>query len=188
MSEKDDCASKLKEGEVVFGMIFPADDEPSKVVKPGEEPLDFPAFGVAPQPAAIVEGGFGSATTVRRQKQDLLFEKSLAQQIAIIGLVRNDAQGFFFHQSPLQGRFHQLHFRGRSSFCVDGDWKSMSISKGHDFAALAPLSFANASAPFLAAAKLPSKKHSERSSPPRLCKSLANPRSTASITPCLRQR
>ena len=148
MSEKDDCASKLKKGEVVFGMIFPANYEPSKVVKPGEEPLDFPALGVASQPAAIVEEGLGSATTVRCQKQHLFFEKSLAQRIAIIGLVRNDAQGFFFHQSPLQGRFHQLYFRRRSSVCVDGDWKTMSISKRHDFAALAPLGFANFSAPW----------------------------------------
>src|ERR1700693_2265886 len=115
MSEKDDCASELKEGEVVFGVIFPASDEPSEVVQPGEKPFDFPALGVAPQPTAIVEGGLGSSTTVRDQKQYLLFEHSLAQWIAVISPVGNETQGFFFHQSPLQGRFHQLHFRGRSS-------------------------------------------------------------------------
>jgi hypothetical protein len=43
----------------------------------------------------------------------------------------------------------------------------MSISNGHDFDALAPLGFADRSAPFLAALKLPSMKHSERSNPPR---------------------
>jgi len=42
----------LKKGEVVFSMIFPADYEPSKVVQPGKEPLDFPALGVASQPSA----------------------------------------------------------------------------------------------------------------------------------------
>jgi hypothetical protein len=84
MSEKDDCASKLKKGEVVCGMIFPADYEPSKVVQPGKEPLDFPALGVASQPSAVVKGGLGSSTAMRRQKQHLLFEQSLAQRIAII--------------------------------------------------------------------------------------------------------
>src|SRR6266581_2266562 len=150
MSEKDDCASKLKKGEVVFSIIFPADYEPSKVVQPGKEPLDFPALGVASQPSAVVKGGLGSSTAMRGQKQHLLFEQSLAQRIAIVGLVGNNTQRFFFHESLLQSRLHQFHFRGRSSFCVDGDWKTMSISKRHDFTALAPLGFANFSAPFLA--------------------------------------
>jgi hypothetical protein len=35
MSEKDDCASKLEEREVVFGIIFPASNEPAKVAQPG---------------------------------------------------------------------------------------------------------------------------------------------------------
>jgi len=63
MPEKDDCASKSKKGEVVFGMLVPALNDPSKVVKPGEEPFAFPALVIVAQPAAIVEGGFGSATT-----------------------------------------------------------------------------------------------------------------------------
>jgi hypothetical protein len=78
MPEKDDCASKSKKGEVVFGMLFLALNEPSKVVEPGEEPFAFPALVIAAQPAAIVEGGFGSATTVRGQKQDLFCEQLLA--------------------------------------------------------------------------------------------------------------
>ena len=59
MPEKNDCASKSKKGEVVFGMLFPARNELSKVVEPGEEPFAFPALVIAAQPAAIVEGGFG---------------------------------------------------------------------------------------------------------------------------------
>src|SRR5438552_14957338 len=133
MSEKNECASKLKEGEIVFGVIFPAHNESSKVVQPGEETLNFPALGVPPQTAAIIEGGLGSSTTMRDQEQYLLFEHSLAQWIAVISPVGNETQRFFFHQSPLQGRFHELHFRGRSSFCVDGDRKTVSISKRHDF-------------------------------------------------------
>lgn len=187
MSEKDDGASQLEEGEIVLGIVFPANDEPSKVVQPGEEAFDFPALGVATQAATVIEGGLGAATAVRGQKQDLFFEQSLPQRVAIIGLISNEAQRFFFHQPRGQGRLHQLHFGRRSSFCVDGERKTMSICNGHDFTALAPLGIANFSAPFLAAEKLPSRKHSLKSKPPRSCKSLANPRSTASITPCWRQ-
>ena len=187
MPEKDGCASELKEGEVVFGMVFPANDQSSKVVKPGKESFDFPALAVAAQPTAIIEGGLGSSATVRRHQKDFLFEQLLAQWIAIVRFIGNNAQRLFWHQQLTQSGFHQLHFSGRSSFCVDGDWKAMSVSNCHDFAALTPLGFANFSAPFLAAEKLPSTKHSERSSPPRLCKSLAKPCNTASMTPCLRQ-
>src|SRR5476649_895825 len=187
MSEKDDGASKLKKGEVVFGMIFPTNHEPSKVVKPGKESFDFPALAVAAQPTAIVERGLGSSATVWHHQKDFFFEQLLAQRIAIVGFVGNNTQRLFWHQQLTQSGFHQVHFGGRSSFCVDGDWKAMSVSNCHDFAAFPSLGVTHFGAPFLAAEKLPSMKHSERSSPPRLCKSLAKPCSTASITPCLRQ-
>ena len=118
MSEKDDCAAKLKKGEVVFGMIFPANYEPSEVVKPGEESFDFPALAVAAQPTTIVEGGLGSSATVRRDQKDFLFEQLLAQRIAIVCFIGNNAQRLFWHEQLAQSGFHQLHFGGRSSFCV----------------------------------------------------------------------
>jgi hypothetical protein len=37
---------------------------------------------------------------------------------------------------------------GRSSFCVDGDSKTMSVRNCHEFRALAPLSGTHASSPF----------------------------------------
>jgi hypothetical protein len=57
MPEKDNCTAKLDKSEEVFGMVFPAKDEPSKVIKPGEESFDFPAFAAASQSAVIIEGG-----------------------------------------------------------------------------------------------------------------------------------
>ena len=95
MSEKNDCASELKEGEVVFGMIFPANDQSSKVMKPGKESFDFPALAVAAQATAIVEGGLGSSATVRRHQKNFLFQQLLAQRIAIECFIGNNAQRFF---------------------------------------------------------------------------------------------
>src|SRR5437868_13223281 len=77
-------------------MVFPADNESSKVVKPGEEAFDFPALSVAAQPPAVVERGLGSSATVRCQEQYLLFEQLLAQRIAIISPVGDEAQRFSF--------------------------------------------------------------------------------------------
>src|SRR5450759_1844806 len=175
MSEKDDCTSELKKGEVVFGVIFPANDEPSKVVKPGKESFDFPALAVAAQPTAIVEGGLGSSATVWRDQKDFLFEQLLAQRIAIVCFIGNNAQRLFWHEQLAQSGFHQLHFGGRGSFCVDGDWKTMSVSNSMILQPLPRLVLPTLQPPGLAAEKLPSTKHSERSSPPRLCKSLAKP-------------
>lgn len=94
MSEKDKSAAELEEGEIVFGMAFPADDEPAKVVQPSEKTFDAPAFGVASHPASIIEGGFVSSAAVGGQRQDFLFQEPLAQGIAIIGFVGNQPEGF----------------------------------------------------------------------------------------------
>jgi len=167
MPEKDDRASKVKESEIVLGAVFVADDQPAEVVQPGKEAFDLPSFAVAAQAATVVERRFASTTSVRRQQDHLPIQQDLAQRVAVVGFVANQTQWHFLDQRALQGRFHQRHFRGRSSLCVDGERKTMSISDCHDFDTLAALGFANRRAPFLAAEKLPSMKHSERSNPPR---------------------
>ena len=167
MSEKHESAGEMKESEVVSGVVFITDDEPAEVVEPGKEPFDFPALAITAQTAAIVEGRLGAASSVRGQEHDVFFEQLLAQRIAVVSFVGNQAQRLFLDQATLQGRFDQGYFGGRSSRCVNGEWKTMSVSHGHDLDALAPLGFADRSAPFLAALKLPSMKHSDRSKPPR---------------------
>ena len=171
----------------VFGMIFPADHEAAKVVQPGKQAFDLPSFAVAAQGAAVVEAGTGAPAAMRGDQQDFLFEEFLAQWIAVVSAVRDEPPGQFIDQAFLEGRAHQLHFGGRSSLAVDGDRKTMRVSNGHDFAALAPLGLANPVAPFLAAVKLPSMKHSDKSSPPRSWRSRARPSSTARSTPALHQ-
>jgi len=43
MSEQDDRASKLEEGEVVCSMVFPAAHQSSEVMQPDKESFDLPA-------------------------------------------------------------------------------------------------------------------------------------------------
>jgi len=167
MPQEDNRTAKLEETKEIVSMIFPADYKSAKVVQPGKQAFDFPSFAIAAQGPSVVEAGTGAPAAMRGNQQHFLLEELLAQRVAVVSAVGNEPPRQFVDQSLLEGRAHQFHFGGRSSFCVDGDRKTMSVSNGHDFAALAPLGLANPGAPFLAAVKLPSMKHSDKSSPPR---------------------
>lgn len=152
---------------VVFGVVFVADDQTSEIMQPCKKPFNLPASAVAAQPASVIESGLGAVVPVRCNQKYLLVEQALAQRVAVIGPVCDQASRLVRHQSLFQGGLHQFYFCGRSSLRVNGEWKTMSISDCHDFDTLAPLGLANFEAPFLAAAKLPSMKHSDKSKPPR---------------------
>lgn len=68
MSEHHLKAGKVDEAEEVFDVIFPAGDESSEGVHPGEEPLDFPAAAIASQRSSIL----GLAFTVGAAGRDQL--------------------------------------------------------------------------------------------------------------------
>ena len=120
-------------------MIFPLERPIFKVMKPGSKSHSsiFPALAVAARTSVIVEGGgLSSSATVRRPEG--FPRRAVARpttMIAIVGFVGNNAQRLFWHEQHAQSGFHQLHFGGRSGFCVDGGWKAMSVSKYHVFAA-----------------------------------------------------
>jgi hypothetical protein len=167
MSEEHESTSEVKETEEVIGVVFVADHQSAEIVQPGKKPFDPPAFAIAAQRASIVEHGLGAAVAVRSQQDDALSEEFFPQRVAVVSFVANQAQRLFLDQTLLEGGFDQSYFGGRSSSGSNGERKTMSISNCHDFDALSALGFADRSAPFLAAVKLPSIKHSERSSPPR---------------------
>ena len=187
MPQEDNRTAKMEKTKEVFSMILPANYESAKVVQPGKQALDLPSFAVAAQGPAVIEAGTGAPAAMRSNQQHFILEELLAQRIAVVSPIRDEPPRQFIDQALLEGRAHQLHFGGRSSLAVDGDRKTMRVSNGHDFAALAPLGLANPVAPFLAAVKLPSMKHSDKSSPPRSWRSRARPPSTARSTPALHQ-
>lgn len=167
MPEENKSTAELKESGEVFGMILPTGYQAAEVMQPGKKAFHLPAFAVAAHPPLVVPSRSYASGAVRGEKNDFLFQELLAQPVTVVGLVGDQASGLFIQKALPQSRLNQSHFRRRSSLCVDGDRKTMSVSNRHDFAALAPLGFANFKAPFLAAEKLPSMKHSDRSNPPR---------------------
>jgi hypothetical protein len=70
---------------------------------------------------------------------------------------------------------------------VNGDTPSeaSAVCNCHDLATFAPLGLAHGAAPFLADTKVPSMKHSDKSSSPRSCRSVASAFKMASNTPVL---
>jgi hypothetical protein len=73
----------------------------------------------------------------------------------------------------------------RSTLCVGGDRKTMSVCQTHEARAFAPLCGAHSTPPFLAMTNVPSIKHSVRSISPRSCRSRARASNTARSVPSL---
>jgi hypothetical protein len=76
-------------------------------------------------------------------------------------------------------------FMRLSTFRVNGDRKTKAVCHCHEFRTLAPLGLSHSEAPFLATIKVPSMKHSDRSSPPRTRRSSAKVSSTCLRVPSL---
>src|SRR5258706_13583432 len=119
-------------------------------------------------------------------------EQAPAQWIAVVTAVGNDAQrslpgasrSAWGHGNLCQGAFGQCHFRRTGRDQLASQRNTLAVDHHHPLRAFAPLGFADALAPFLAGAKLPSRNDSLQSSVPRWSNSERNCRQTLSQTPC----
>lgn len=176
MSEQYNSASKLYECEEVFTMPFESRHQSAKVLEPCEESLDLPS--------PLISGKFvmglcrllDSVLTMWRHKLDTVHAlEFFIERIAVISPVADQKLGHnFFDKAMLERLIDQRYLMRASTCCAYGDRKTIAVCNGHDLGPLASLSFANASAPFLADANVPSIKHSFTSKPPRSWRSLAN--------------
>ena len=175
MPQEDDGTSELNHPEEILWVIFPANDDATKIMKPGEQALDFPATPVTTQDAAVLRRGFASGGTVRSNQ---LHTEALAnlhvQRIAVVSAVADHALGSFGKEALFERGFDELCFMRRSAGHVHGERKTMAVADRHDFAAFAAASRADSRAPFFAELKLASMKDSLRSSLPRSRKSSAS--------------
>src|SRR4051812_5745847 len=119
MPEQYESTGQVKEGQIVSIVVFITYDQASEVVEPCKESFDFPALAIAAHPSTIVESGLGAAGPMWCQQQDVFLAEFLAQRIAVVSLVGDQALGLFLDQTALQGRVDQRYFRGRSSRCVN---------------------------------------------------------------------
>ena len=86
MPEEDLGTRQLQEAEEVADVIFPAGDEPARVVEPGEEAFDLPAAPVTPQRTAILRRA--AARAIRGNHLDAVLVAQLGiQQVTIVAAV-----------------------------------------------------------------------------------------------------
>ena len=110
-------------------MVFPANDHATKIMKPGEQALNFPAATVATQHTAIL-GDFPAACgMVRRNQLDAeAFANLRIQRIAVVGAVANQAFGSFRKEAPLEG--------GSTSFVSCGEALATCTARGRPWPSL----------------------------------------------------
>src|SRR5437879_3251403 len=152
MPEKDDHAGEVNQADIVFDVILVPNHQPTKVVEPCEQTLDFPSPLEATQRPAILSFALGSSAFAMRCNH--LSTKSAEhfpiERIAVIRLVANEFFGNPGHKPLFQCLSHQLYFSWASTFCAYGERKTVAVRNRHEFAPLAPLGFSHAEPPFFA--------------------------------------
>src|SRR5665213_108972 len=183
MPQEDDYRRQMNKALKILRVVFITDHQPAEVEEPGKEPLDFPAADVAAQRAAILRGNPAVDFVGGDEFRAVMFQQGLIQPVAVVSLVANQTFGHFRHEPCLQRGFDQFYFRRRSAGCPQGERKTVAVRNAHDLGAFAAFGLADQTPPFLAGTKVPSTKHSCKSSPPACRRCSASPSNTVSRTP-----
>ena len=86
-SEEDNEAGELDKAEEVLSVVFPADEDATLPLYPGEEPLDEPASHVTAQPSPILRGRLDAIGTMRCDHLNAVVSQLPIQRIAVIGAI-----------------------------------------------------------------------------------------------------
>jgi hypothetical protein len=182
----------MNKAKIVFSQILKPRGDAPEVLQPGNQPLDSPAPLVAAQLSSVLRLGFLAVHFMRRNHLDALALQLLIERVTVIGFITNQANGLLNSETRLKSICDKGDFVRRSTCCVGGDRKRSQVCHHQEFRAFAPLSLTNSEAPFLAATKVPSIKHSDKSICPRWLKSWARVsktlRNVPSLTHCPKRR
>ena len=173
-----------------------ANHQMAEVAEPCQGALDFPASAVASQRSPVLGHRFAAIPAMRRDQFDPTHRQPFPQRVTVVTAIRNQAQRFL-SWPPRTGSaayvdrrercFREPRFvRGRRTKMLS-QRKTLAVDHHHPLRALAPLGFSDSSAPFLAGAKLPSRKDSLHCSCFRWLSSARNARQILSQTPCSSQ-
>jgi len=192
VSERNDEASNMEKGIIHQQRAVVAHDQSAEISQPRKSALDFPALSVASQRPAILRWWLGSVAAVWTDQLDTPGLQLFPQRVAVVAPVGDETLQFALgstaptagHSYLRQGFLDQLYFRGRRAVQVVSQRNTLAVDHHHPLRALAALGFADAVAPFLAGAKLPSMKLSLQSNWPCSSSSARNRRHTLSQTSC----
>src|SRR5580693_2615323 len=172
-------------------MVVVTHQQAAEVAQPGKGAFDLPSVAIATQDPTVVEGRFAAAFSMGRDQQNAALEQAPAQRVAVVCAVGNHTQGplartpaLLRHANPGQSTFGQGHFPRRGRDQLASQRNTLAVDHHHPLRAFAALGFSDAVAPFLAGAKLPSRKDSLQSSRPCWSSSERNCRQILSQTSC----
>jgi hypothetical protein len=127
--------------------------------------------------------GLPSAFPVRSDHLDAGVSHLLIEELRVVGLVANEAFGERAYEVGGDGFSGEADLRRRSRRCEYGDRRAMAVCHCHELRTFAPLGLSHTEPPFFATTKVPSMKHSERSSFPRSRKCLPSASRASRIAP-----
>ena len=183
MPQENDGGGQLDHPEEVVGVPFPAGDDTTEVMKPGEQPLNFPAAAPTAKGSAVLSNGL-TVGTMRRDELDAIRGREMViEPVTVVALVADQSRREVADEPSGECGVDEGDLMRRSAGHVDGDRKTMAVANRHDFAALTAASRADGGAPFFAELKLASMKASLRSSLPRSRRSSASRCKTRSNRP-----
>ena len=93
---------------------------------------------------------------------DALVLKLRVEFVAVVGFIADQPSWLLCNKRSLKGSLDKGDFMRRSTFCVNGDRKTIAVRHCHDIGPFAALGFANTSAPLFAAAKVASMRRDPR--------------------------
>ena len=169
--------------EIIHSIVLPPSRYSAKIVQPCKKSLHFPPPLISPEFTAILCLLFSTVIAVWCDHAYPTLPHFCIQFITVICFITYQSSWTSFEKSAINCFLNQFRFVRRSAVDMYGERKTIAVCNCHDLGPFSSLSFANEKPPFLAPAKVPSMKHSDRSILPRDRKSSARLHKILSITP-----
>lgn len=166
-------------------MIIETNQNPTEILQPREQAFDLPASFVTPQLSAVLRFRSFAICLVRRDHFSFKLRQLFVQRIGVVSLIADQSARSLVGKARKESLFDKSDFMRRSRFRVDGERKTKAICHCHELRTFAPLGLSHSEAPFFATINVPSIKHSDKSKPPRECKSSAKASRTFRKVPSL---
>src|SRR3974390_2153608 len=172
-------------------MVLMANQQSAELTEPCIGSLDNPATFIASEFAPIFITPRLVVLPVRRDQLDSALLQSLAQRVGVVAPIGNDALGFLprtafraRHADFVERGFRKRNFTRRGTFEPNSQRKTLTVDQYHPLRSLPTLGFTDCGAPFLAGAKLPSRKASSHFSNPSPSSAPSSARQASSQTSC----
>src|SRR5262245_30257645 len=145
MLEKNHKTGELDKPKIILRMIFVANDQSAKVVKPGEESFDLPTALESAQRTTVLRDSFRPATLAMWSNHFCteLLQLFFIQRVTVISLVADEPLGYISDEPLLQSLRDQFYFSWASIVCAYGERKTIAVCNCHDLGALSTFSLSH---------------------------------------------